>query len=78
MKHPVEWILAIVCVVSLFRPFSGETSLLEFIGYIAMAVLSGLLIVALHLRPNGTPDWIQPHDQPVEIRPAAQTFSVKK
>ncbi len=78
MKRPVEWILAIVCGVSLFRPFSGEASLLEIIGYLAMAVLSGLLIVVLHLRPNGVPEWIQPQDHPVEVRPAAQPLGVKK
>ena len=78
MIRPVEWILAVVCGVSLYRPFFGETSLLEFIGYIAVAVLSGLLIVVLHLRPNGVPEWIQPHDQPVEVRTATSSLAAKK
>lgn len=77
MKRPMEWILAIVCAVSLYRPFFGNTELLEFIGYIAMAVLSGALILVLHLRPNGA-EWIQPQDQPVEIRPAAKPLTAKK
>lgn len=78
MTRLVEWILAVVCGVSLYRPFFGETSVLEFIGYIAMAVLSGLLIVVLRLRPNGVPEWIQPQDQPVEVRPAARRLAAKK
>ena len=78
MKRPVEWILAVVCVMSLYRPFSGEASLLEIIGYIAMALLSGLLIVVLHLRPNGVAEWIQPQDRPVEVRPATQPLAAKK
>jgi len=78
MKRPVECILAIVCVMSLYRSFSGEVALLEIIGYVVMAVLSGLLIVVLHLRPNGVAEWIQPHDQPVEVRSAAQPLGVKK
>jgi len=79
MKRLVDWILAIVCVVSLVRSFSAETSSLEMIGYLAMAVLSGLLIVALHLRTHGVPEWIQPQDRPVEVRPVApRTLGMKK
>ena len=62
MKRPVELILAILCVVSIYRPFSGDTTALELVGYIAMALLSALLILALHLKPNDDPDWVHPSE----------------
>lgn len=56
MKRPVDIVLAILCVASLIRSFAGNPNVMEIIGYLAIALLAASLIVALHLRPNHTPE----------------------
>lgn len=77
MKRPVEIVLAVLCLVSIYRPFSGDANVLEFIGYFFMAALSALLILVLHLRPNDHPQWGFPEEQTLRMQPHAGALSKK-
>ena len=68
MKRPVEMVLVILGMVSLFRTFSGESSLLEIVGYIAIALLSAALIIVLNLRLNDSSEWMQAPERAVNIQ----------
>ncbi len=78
MKRPVEIVLAVLCMVSIYRPFSGDANVLEYIGYFAMAALSALLILVLHLRPNGNTQWGFSEEEALRVQPQTGTLAKKK
>lgn len=78
MKRPVDIVLAILCLASLIRPFSGDSNLMEIIGYLAIALLSASLIVVLHLRPNQTPEPFAMAPSSIDSRPLAKRSSTKR
>lgn len=78
MKRPVDIVLAIVCLASLIRPFSGDSNLMEIIGYLAIALLSASLIVVLHLRPNQTPEPFAMAPSSIDSRPMAKRSRTKR
>lgn len=77
MKRPVEIVLAVLCLVSIYRPFSGDANVLEFIGYFFMAALSALLILVLHLRTDDHAEWGFPEEQSLRMQPHAGVFKKK-
>jgi 4-amino-4-deoxy-L-arabinose transferase-like glycosyltransferase len=77
MKRPVEILLAVLCMVSIYRPFSGDANVLEYVGYFAMAALSILLILVLHLRPNDHAQWGFSEQKVLRVRPRAGTLAKK-
>jgi len=78
MIRPVKAVLAILCVVSLYRPFSMEANALEFVGYVSMALLSALLLFALHVRPNDSAESIPPLAKPLRARRSARHAMFKQ
>lgn len=77
MKRPVEVVLAVLCAVSIYRPFSGDANVLEFIGYFFMAALSALLILVLHLRADDHAQWGYPEEQSLRMQPHVGVFKKK-
>ncbi len=78
MKRPVDIVLAILCLASLIRPFSGDSNLMEIIGYLAIALLSASLIVVLHLRPHQTPEPFAVTPSSRESRPMTKRSRSKR
>lgn len=78
MKRPIDIVLAILCIASLIRPFSGDSNLMEIIGYLAIALLSASLIVVLHLRPNQTPEPFVAVPSSRDSRPVAKRARLKR
>ncbi len=77
MKRPVEIVLAVLCMVSIYRPFSGDANVLEYVGYFAMAALSALLILVLHLRPNEHTHWGFSEEEALRVQPQAGVLKKK-
>ena len=78
MKRPVEILLAVLCMVSIYRPFTGDANLLEYVGYFAMAALSALLILVLHLRPNDHAQWGFSEEEALRVQPQVGALAKKK
>ncbi len=78
MKRPVEILLAVLCMVSIYRPFTGDANLLEYVGYFAMAALSALLILVLHLRPNDHAQWGFSEEETLRVQPQVGALAKKK
>ena len=74
MKWPVEFVLAVLCGASLYRPFTIDMTMLEIIGYVSVALLCASLILVLHLKPN---DVVEPIPDSLKIRPRQNVFSQK-